>query len=275
MVEYFCMLAQNYKGKIEYPCWLEPKLDGMRILTKCTNGKMSVTSRANKPLVHLQRFVDTFTDCLEIDKHTNFMVDSEVHYKDWNTTINLAKKENIDEKDRSKLTFYAFDLISGRGDTTPFMERRKALKSIVEVPNFQLIEGRKCHSKKELMEVFQEFLDMGHEGVMIKSLNGLYEFKRSKAWLKLKLEETIDGVITEVIEGRNRHVGRLGAFKVILPNGQYTNVGGGFSDEKRDEYWKIRKELVGCKIEFKVQKEPNHKVAVARFPVFVRLRNED
>jgi len=71
-----------------------------------------------------------------------------------------------------------------------------------------------------------------------------------------------------------RYSERLGAFVVDL-NGEKVNVGGGFlfkaGQDERMEYWQRRAELVGVKVDIKLQGD-KVSVAKARFNRFVRLR---
>jgi DNA ligase-1 len=83
----------------------------------------------------------------------------------------------------------------------------------------------------------------GYEGIMIKDPEAGYECKRSVSWLKLKpfIEVSLTVVATE--EGTGKNVGKMGALvcegtddgKAIR-----VNVGSGFTDQQRDDFWSCK-----------------------------------
>ena len=84
----------------------------------------------------------------------------------------------------------------------------------------------------------------GYEGIMIKDPNSFYECKRSTTWLKSKPFIEISLKVTDFEEGTGRNTGRLGA---IIAEGEdegkffKINVGSGFTDEQRLQYWGEKK----------------------------------
>jgi ATP-dependent DNA ligase len=77
------------------------------------------------------------------------------------------------------------------------------------------------------------------EGVMIKDPDAPYEKKKSRAWMKLKAEETEDLEIVDAEPGAvgTKYEDCLGAL-VVDRAGVRVKVGGGFSDEERVQLWK-------------------------------------
>jgi len=70
-----------------------------------------------------------------------------------------------------------------------------------------------------------------------------------------------------------RYGPRLGYFMAVTSNGDKIRIGGGIKDKEREQLWKNRSKLVGKKIDYISQSDPN-KVAVGRFNRFVRLRDD-
>jgi len=116
-----------------------------------------------------------------------------------------------------------------------------------------------------------------YEGIMIKDPDAAYECKRSTAWLKLKpfIEVSLDVVDFE--EGTGRNQGRLGA---IICEGAddgrriRVNVGSGFSDANRVDYWMDRKAIVGHVAEVRADAVTQNQDGTysLRFPRFLRFR---
>ncbi|NBU69336.1 MAG: hypothetical protein EBS49_06965, partial [Verrucomicrobia bacterium] len=98
----------------------------------------------------------------------------------------------------------------------------------------------------------QVAIDGGYEGIMIKEPNAKYECKRSFSWLKQKPWIEVSLSIREVEEGTGRNLGRLGAFVCEGEDGGKlirVNVGSGYSDSQRDEFWAGRDTLLGQVVE--------------------------
>jgi DNA ligase-1 len=78
---------------------------------------------------------------------------------------------------------------------------------------------------------------------MIKDTDAPYECKRSHSWLKAKpfIEVSLKVISTE--EGTGRNVGKMGALVCEgLDDGKMiqVNVGSGFTDQQRDDFWNCR-----------------------------------
>jgi DNA ligase-1 len=130
----------------------------------------------------------------------------------------------------------------------------------------------------DVMRRFAEAsVEEGYEGIMIKSMDAPYECKRSDFWMKWKPTITVDLTIVGFEEGTGRNAGRLGA---IICEGVdddrriCVNVGSGFSDTLRDEYWTSRNELLGDVVEVEADAVTQNQDGSysLRFPRFVRFR---
>ncbi|ADT84930.1 ATP-dependent DNA ligase [Thermococcus barophilus] len=215
----------------------------------------------------------------------------------------FRRKYNIQEMiEKIPLELNLFDVLYVDGENlidTPFIERRKKLESIVEVNQWiKVAENLITKSPEEAEEFYHKALDMGHEGLMAKRLDSVYEpGNRGKKWLKIKpTMENLDLVIigAEWGEGRRAHVLSsflLGAYDpgtgTFVPVGK---VGSGFTDEDLVEFTKMLKPLIKkekgkfVEIEPKVvievtyqeiQKSPKYESGFAlRFPRYVALRED-
>jgi DNA ligase-1 len=127
------------------------------------------------------------------------------------------------------------------------------------------------------VELNKAAVDGGYEGVMIKDVDAPYNCKRSHAWLKAKpfIEVTLE--VVDVEEGTGRNQGRLGAVVCEgIDSGKNisVNVGSGFTDVHRVDYWNNRDALVGNLVEVRADAITQNQDGTysLRFPRFKTFR---
>ena len=149
------------------------------------------------------------------------------------------------------------------------------LKHITVVPTSRVYLKSNPDDLKEIVELFHKFLNVGWEGLMIKNWDAVYEFKRNKNLLKMKLMDTIDLVVTDVYEGTGKYTGMLGGVYVDY-KGYQVGVGSGWSDEQRQYYWQDKNKIVGKTIEIAYQAESSNKDGglSLSFPVVKKVRDD-
>ncbi|ASJ07614.1 ATP-dependent DNA ligase [Thermococcus pacificus] len=215
----------------------------------------------------------------------------------------FRRKYNIDEMiERIPLELNLFDVLYVDGETLinlPFSERRKRLEeTIAESEKIKLAVQLVTNNVDEAQEFYEKALELGHEGVMAKRLDSVYEpGNRGKKWLKVKpTMEDLDLVIIGAEWGEGRRAHLLGSFLVAAfdpHSGEFVpvgKVGSGFTDEDLVEFTKMLKPLIvreeGKFVEIEpkvvievtyqeIQKSPKYKSGFAlRFPRYVALRED-
>ena len=126
-------------------------------------------------------------------------------------------------------------------------------------------------------EYNKEMVEKGFEGIMIKDPNAKYECKRSTSWLKQKPFIEVSLTVKEVEQGTGRNEGRLGALVCEgLDDGRFimVNVGSGFTDAARDEFWNSREELLNQIVEVRADAVTQNQDGTysLRFPRFLKFR---
>ena len=215
----------------------------------------------------------------------------------------FRRKYNIEEMiEKIPLELNLFDILYVDGESlidTEFVERRKRLEeSVAESEKIKLAEQLVTKKGEEAEKFYKRALELGHEGLMAKRLDSVYEpGNRGKKWLKIKpTMENLDLVIIGAEWGEGRRAHLLGSFLVAAYNpesGEFLpvgKVGSGFTDEDLVEFTKMLKPLIireegkFVKIEPKVvievtyqeiQKSPKYRSGFAlRFPRYVALRED-
>ncbi|WP_099212325.1 ATP-dependent DNA ligase [Thermococcus henrietii] len=215
----------------------------------------------------------------------------------------FRRKYNIEEMiEKIPLELNLFDILYVDGESlidTKFAKRRKKLEeSVEESDKIKLAEQLVTKKVEEAEEFYKRALELGHEGLMAKRLDSVYEpGNRGKKWLKIKpTMENLDLVIIGAEWGEGRRAHLLGSFLVgaydpesgeFVPVGK---VGSGFTDEDLVEFTKMLKPLIvreeGKFVEIEpkvvievtyqeIQKSPKYKSGFAlRFPRYVALRED-
>jgi DNA ligase-1 len=131
--------------------------------------------------------------------------------------------------------------------------------------------------EQRFVELNKAAVDGGYEGVMIKDIDAPYLCKRTHAWLKAKpfIEVTLE--VVDVEEGTGRNEGKLGAVVCEgVDDGRKirVNVGSGFSDANRDQFWTLRSDVIGQLVEVRADAVTQNQDGTysLRFPRFKTFR---
>ena len=108
---------------------------------------------------------------------------------------------------------------------------------------------------------------------MVKDYDAFYQWKRTKALLKMKMMDTLDLVVTDVYNGTGKYSGMLGGVTVDY-KGNSLGVGSGFTDEDRKWFWENPNLIIGRTIEVSYQSVSHNKEGKESlsFPVFKGIR---
>jgi DNA ligase-1 len=127
----------------------------------------------------------------------------------------------------------------------------------------------------EFTDYNKAIVESGFEGIMIKDPDAKYECKRTTSWLKQKPFIEVSLAVIETEEGTGRNVGKMGALvcegtedgKLIR-----VNVGSGFTDKDRDEFWqcKVDGQVIEVRADAVTQNQDG--TYSLRFPRFMRFR---
>jgi DNA ligase-1 len=200
------------------------------------------------------------------------------------------RKEDVDADDS---VFNVFDIIPAddwtRGFWNAQLHKRidilEKLRPIIDdMPNVELLPHIKVdlnsvEGQNQLKRYANDMVVAGFEGIMIKELNAPYECKRNTSWLKWKPTITVDLTVVNIEEGTGRNSGRLGALVCEGVDDGKTirvNVGSGYSDSDRDDYWTNSNVVIGRTAEVLADAITQNQDGSysLRFPRFVRFRDD-
>ena len=304
-----CQLATNSEGRPEMKGTkrLEPKLDGVRALFTVIPSDFGLTivcySRNGKVFENFghieEQISNNFTKmvraCNGVDQGRSlidgFVLDGEVIGNTFQELMRQARRKTDAQADDSVLNI--FDIIPlqdfREGHWNAQLRKRIALldamRPVVDtLPNVELlphimVDLDTAAGKDQLERYAKDQVNAGFEGIMIKNCDAPYVCKRSTDWMKWKPTLTVDLEVVGVEEGTGRNLGRLGALVCHgVDDGKEitVNVGSGFSDADRDDYWTNRNLVIGRTAEVlcDVITQNQDGTYSLRFPRFVRFRDD-
>jgi DNA ligase-1 len=285
---------------------VEWKFDGSRVQIHWGNGVLKIYSRK---LENVTNALPEIVEEVKKNVKEGVILDGEViAVKDGrpmpfqHVLRRFRRKHDVLKMvEKIPLQLYVFDVLYANGEVIdmPLKERRNILKEYVnESERLKIAEQIITDEKGTIERIFNEAVNAGHEGVMLKNPNSPYiPGKRGKHWLKLKsVMETLDLVVVggEWGEGKRSHL--ISSYELACldtTTGKLLKAGRvatGFTDEDLEELTEIFKQIIvyrhGKIVEFlpkyvfevayqEIQKSPKYESGYAlRFPRFIRLRDD-
>jgi len=294
------------------PALIEPKIDGFRMQIHKSKENVKLFTR------RLEDVTKQFPDVMKVAKshiHSkDAILDSEVVGIDPETkrvvpfqkiSQRIKRKYDIEQMEKTlPVVIMVFDVIHLNGESmldVPFEERRKKLKAILksEKHKIELIEQFVTSDEKKAEEYYQECLMKGHEGVMMKNAQGVYQpGKRVGFGVKIKpVMESLDLVIVGADWGEGKRARWLSSFTVACRDKdalkEMGKVGTGIKEkseegvsyeelttalkklviEEKGRSVKVKPKIVLEVVYQNIQKSPTYSSGYAlRFPRVHRLR---
>jgi bifunctional non-homologous end joining protein LigD len=166
--------------------WIhEIKHDGYRTLIVIDQGRVRAFSRHGRNWTGPYRRVVEAAAKLPCKAA---LIDGELIVQDRNGISDFDALRSAIHKARHRLLMFAFDLLHLDGEdlrTTPLLERRAALRKLVEPDCRSPIQFSE-HVDCDGAAFFKAAADLGLEGIVSKRATSLYRGGRSKNWLKTK-----------------------------------------------------------------------------------------
>jgi len=283
MPEFEVMLADKWQD-VPAEFWIgkkfcvQPKHDGHRVCAFKRNGVVTIIARGGKLVEGLVEIEEAVRK-LPID---DVVLDGEklpLGFQNMsNTEAFKLTSESTKKGAKGGMCLAVYDFMTTedwdkRNCSVPYSMRYEAYCRLLEkandpflVPTYNLYEGSYT---KEVIILLKEAKAEKKEGVMVKLLDGKYEWKRGTAIVKVKTMEDADLKVIGFNEGTGKHKGRLGAV-VVEYKGNAVGVGSGFTDAMRTEIWKNKAAYLGRTLEVVYQDETMDRktgLLSLRFPV--------
>jgi DNA ligase-1 len=238
------MLAQKFKDRkkdIKYPCFAQPKLNGVRCLAQKISGEeIRYISRGGKLFTTLKHMTQHILDILCVGD----IFDGEIFVKGWSfqEIIRNVKKQR---ETSNQLEYWIYDIANPE---MTFSQRWNLIENMFmfkkDIPLKPLI-SYVVNNEDEVYKLHKKFVQDGFEGIIIRNSDGKYIFDhRSKDLQKYKTFEDKEFKIVGGCEGEGLEEGCV-IFTCDLGNGKTFNVRPRGSRDIRREWMKDLDNIVG------------------------------
>lgn len=271
----FPMLAQTYedrKHNISWPCYVQPKLDGVRCLGLPGKGLFSRQRKPFKTLAHIQAEVDLFP--------AHWILDGEL-YSDTLTfqeIVSIVKKEKPTKEEAEKqaqIQYHVYDVLLPGDFKTRYVNLASRVKRMSELTAIQLVDTSICEKEEDMMAKHGEYVAEGYEGIMLRNSAGLYKQAPSASIRSVDLQkykQFKDGEfeIVGFTEGAGAEEGCV-IWVCATENGQEFNCRPRGTREERMELFEAGEDYVGKMLSVRYQELTDD--GVPRFPVGIAVRD--
>ncbi len=241
----------------------EYKLDGERAQIHKQKDKIEIFSRSLEIITsYYPDIVEKIskliiTDDVILEAEVVAMNSNSGDFLPFQELMHRRRKYEIDEAvAKYPITVNFFDVLFSDGKNCMEMkyeERRKLLEKIITQDDFaRLIPMSIIEREDQVLEVLENSINSGCEGLMLKHLDSTYRAGiRGSNWLKLKREyqnelgDSLDLVVIGAFFGKGRRTGKYGTLLLATYNDEedifpsICKVGTGFTDESLDQLYQI------------------------------------
>lgn len=279
----------NHEKKIAGKKLLEPKLDGVRVLTIIDSVAKTVTqyTRNGKVLENFSHITDALQKNID-DYDRSWVIDGEMISSSFQALMKqVHRKSDVQSEDARLMAFDILPLSEfQKGRSVMGQKRRSALlrsmKPLLDktgcidvIPQTEVNLGEYV-GELQFKQYNKDALAAGFEGIMIKDPDAVYECKRSVGWLKQKPFIEVSLTVVGIEPGTGKNEGKMGA---LLCEGEddgkfiKVSVGSGWTDEQRAE---VDETVIGQILEVRAdavtKNQDSEDVYSLRFPRALRFR---
>ena len=232
-------------------CSAELKADGARCFTDLENMQMlSRGGNTYKGLDQLQTLLSSADS-----KWKDYVLDGELVVDSTfaqrelgNGLLNKSLNGEIPQDDADLIRYQVWDLIPRAeyyGDvkaTTTLSERRKLLLEFCDYINWgndiqliQPIESTLVSNVEEAKAIYNNYINLGLEGIILKNNKSVFEDRRSSSFVKFKQKIRVDVEIVATY-AHKKDPTKLGGFTIKTACGKLQcNIGSGLKDKQQPE----------------------------------------
>jgi len=204
---------EKFSNAINFPAFLQPKLDGVRMFAFLDKGELKTLSRQSKPIENINHLIPELENIFK--KYPDLVLDGELlidptyEQKDLRGVLKKIYLNKNNNKKIKTITYNIFDVIS-RNNLDETFENRWKLANKLTSKNIKIVPTIVVKSKDEIDKIFNELINQGFEGAIIRNSKGKYRMgKQSQDLQKIKLYFSDDFIIKNFHEGTGSEIGTV------------------------------------------------------------------
>jgi len=280
---YFPMLAQTYdskknkKNNIVFPCFVQPKLDGLRCLSFLSDDGVVCHSRTGgifETTAHIGLVLEPI-----LRQFPDIVLDGEL-YTDkipFEELAGLIKKKKLSDSDKERMkliSYHVYDCYHTSHTEMNFIDRSQLIFDILskKLPKpITLVSTIHIENEQEFKQKFAEFVSQGYEGIMLRNKKGAYHLNyRSHDLQKYKEFMEDEYEIVNFKEGDGRDKGTV-IWVCKTKDGNEFNVRPRGTNDMRREWFTNASAHIGKMLTVIYQELSDH--GIPRFPVGKSIRD--
>ena len=189
------MLAHNFKKRghnIIYPCYVQPKIDGVRCTATVKDGKVVMFTRKGKQFTSMPHIEEAILELYfetAIDNANDFYIDGEL-YSDtlsFQEVAGTVRREKNKPEVLDQIYLVLFDCFLSTRNHQTFTDRwtflsearREISSKYIRLIKTEIIDNHRLVKRKH-----DEYVKEGYEGIMIRNSNGGYKMSKRSADLQ-------------------------------------------------------------------------------------------
>lgn len=280
--KYFPMLAHTYeinenniknkKNGISFPCYVQPKLDGLRcIMYKDRSGNIKCQSRTGTYFDTMEHIANELYNLF----YNPIVLDGELYTDNmpFEELAGLIKKKKISNTDKEKLKnvkYHVYDIIDSN---KTYEERYNDIINLIGTNRYKYTVSVPTYltNKDKFKDFFSRFIEFGYEGIILRNIKGFYRCNYRSYDLQ-KYKEFIESEyeIVNFKEGDGRDKGCV-IWVCKTEDGKEFNVRPKGTLEKRKEFFDNGYQYIGKKLTVIYQELSD--IGIPRFPVGKDIRD--
>lgn len=165
-----------------------------------------------------------------------------------------------------ELTYNIFEVPHQKGGLLQRLNVLEAYLHLHTAEKLHILNQMIVNDEEDVRSFFEKVIARGGEGIVLRDPNEAYYTGRTSSALKYKPFTDAECMITDVIEGKGKFSGQMGAVKCDY-QGKIIKIGSGFTSEQRKRSFEI-----GTVVSFKYYGFTH--LGNPKYPVFLRVRSD-
>ena len=191
---------------INFPCYIQPKVNGVRAFIKLVNDKVKIFSKKGLEynLPHIAEWFSNNKDLFTLENGQDIILDGEL-YIPGESLQNISSAVRAMQLNTNLVKYYMFDIAvedmtqKDRFAALYSSKYKEVIQSDLNCP-VVLVQTKYINEDARVQELTDTFINQGYEGSICRDPSGLYEFgKRPKTIVKLKRTVSEEFTIVEII----------------------------------------------------------------------------